>query len=449
MGVVEAHDSLLMKQVRQEDPRQWLEWVLEALVRSLVADETDADRAKLGKECERLRDVVKGWPKDLYPRAEAQEALDWVDDVLAALDSKHPTTSDIQQLIKPKRADTTYSLTQSDPPKRRRRRGGRTSTPPRPVEPMTQASVPEEPKPKPTPEAEAEPKAGTKAQRKADTKAEPKQANSEPEGDDEEPPRALALVDKPVVTALARPRPGSLRHRESSVPAEDGRRSTFPPAAHYVVLELIEDHEKLDPSLEVMTKPQGPVAEAYRSLFYRIGATSEARTIMVTSSAAEQDSAVCAANLALAIGEVSDEPALLLEARFDRPRVAKLFGFHPSECFGRRLGRHRKAPNTGWRVAQRDDCNVGLLAVDPTLPAPALDAQALAEVVAMFADNGFSYVIVDGPPAIQASDARYVARCVEGVVMTVTQGITRRSAITSSMTVLDGAPVLGYVFQES
>jgi Mrp family chromosome partitioning ATPase len=92
---------------------------------------------------------------------------------------------------------------------------------------------------------------------------------------------------------------------------------------------------------------------------------------------------------------------------------------------------------------------LSVLAVDPThAAAPALDAQALGQVVEGFRDAGFDHIIVDGPPAIDHSDARYVARCVEGAVMCIHAGASRNRSLRRALDVLGGTPVLGYVLLE-
>lgn len=201
---------------------------------------------------------------------------------------------------------------------------------------------------------------------------------------------------------------------------------------------------RIDPRLAVIHDPRGKVAEAYRALFYHVSATCEPRRIMVCASEESEESAVCAANLALAIGHSSDERVLLVEARLAKPRAAALFGYTPSECFGERLAQHRRHIDAPWRIAHLMDTNLSIVAVDPTRnSAAALDTLALREVMLHFMRNGFSYVVVDGPAAVEGSDARYAGHGVDGVLLVAHSQQSRTRNIRRAMSVLEGTPILG------
>jgi len=199
----------------------------------------------------------------------------------------------------------------------------------------------------------------------------------------------------------------------------------------------------------LLNEPQGPTAEAYRSLFFRIRARSAARSWMVTTVAAGEDGATCAANLALAVAEAVDDPVLLIEACFAEPRLGRLFGIKPQECFGRRLAQHLRQPDAPWPVAQLGDSNLHVLTVaEGQLTPPPLDVSAFEDVVTRFASHGFAYVIIDAPAATGTSDTRYLARCAQGVVVALHAGLTRNDAVRRAKQILDGTPVLAYVLIE-
>ena len=208
----------------------------------------------------------------------------------------------------------------------------------------------------------------------------------------------------------------------------------------------VEPSNPLDPRLAVLRDPDGPVAEAYRSAFFRIKARSPASAWLVTTVSPKEDGAPAAANLALAVAQTVDEPVLLIEARFSAPRMAELFGFEPQECFGRRLAGHQRDPDAPWPVARLGDSNLHLLALAPEqLVTPALDATALADVIARFAAHQFAYVIVDAPPTTDTSDAPYLARCTDGVVIAMHAGITRLDRVQRARQRLADVPLLGYL----
>jgi Mrp family chromosome partitioning ATPase len=431
--VVEILDSTLLKEMREEDPRRWLEWVLSALIDRLADESVHPRAAELRLKCVELLKVVTNWPADLYSPNDAARLMESVDSIAGALsgnsagEEASSQISDVRQL-----GGQAKQASPSDVPSRAVKSGVK-----RPA--INAAHISSFP-----PNMEYRVSDGpmyTPPARRTSQRT-PKRPPGSPAAA-RTPPLPPALPKLPASTPP--PLPASAGPPQATPARNDAR----PARIGEVVGEPVDfSAETCDPRLPFITDPRGPVAEAYRTLFFRLSATSEAGIIMVTCSAAQENSAVSAANLALAASEASDEPVLLVEARFDNARAARLFGFHPSECFGRRLARHRRQPSAQWRVAQLRR-NLFVLAVDPSQStAPALDAQALAEVLDMFRAQGFRHVIVDGPPATPTSDARYVARCVEGVVLVIEAGVSRKAAVRRALQVLGGAPVLGYLLLE-
>ena len=213
-----------------------------------------------------------------------------------------------------------------------------------------------------------------------------------------------------------------------------------------LIIEHLDQDGPVDPRLVLLSNGRGPAAEAYRALFYRLGASSDAKSVTVATTSVEEDGSVCAANLALAMALGSDERVLLVETRFMQPRLANLFGYVPSECFGRRLAKHRREPGAPWRIAQLGGTELCVLALDPNQQTPpALDAQALADVIAGFAEGGFRYLVIDGPPLTPDTDAQFVVRCSDGVVIPVVAGKTRQRHLRRGIEIISGVPLLGYV----
>lgn len=267
-----------------------------------------------------------------------------------------------------------------------------------------------------------------------------------------------AEVDAQLVSsqALARWEPTTIARRSDAVVIEEVPRPAhkFPPLGDCRLGRILTEHlvvdDTLDPRLAPISEPRGPVTEAYRSLFFRLCATSDAHSIMVAPASAEQDASVCAANLALTMAMASGGEVLLIETSFASPGLANLFGYRPSDCFGRRLARHRRAPDAPWRIAKLGNSSLNLLTVDPQAAVPpAMDARALAEVINSFRSGGFRHIVVAAPPLTKNSDARFVAKCVDGAVITIHAGDTRERDLKRSLDQLAPTPCLGTVFIEA
>jgi len=482
--------------MREEDPRRWLEWTLAELVEELEASEHPA-ASDLRSECEQMLEEVESWPQDMHPPEKAQKLMTRVDVVRRELDP-----DDVHEAELVDKSDTTYSITDQEAARRRSARppaGGKNlepttlspvppprdsdgdgdSDPPResftakrtsrktppggfgraPDEPMPQTQrgfglpgvSPVDPAPRaaPTIRGSASPVAVSRSSPPppADrSSASASDATSSDPGPLRKEPRALAVratTDKRIARAEV-----------GRTPAVDRpRRGSLPPLGNFkvgrVILEHLDQDGPVDARLVMLSESHGAAAEAYRALFFRLGASSDAHSIMVATSSEEEDGSACAANLALAMALGSDERVLLIETRFKQPRLADLFGYVPSECFGRRLAKHRRDPEAPWRMAQLGDSGLCVLALDPQQKTPpALDAQALADVVEGFLANGFGYVVIDGPPLTDDTDARFVARCAEGVVIAVVAGRSRQRRLRKGLEIISGVPLLGYVMLE-
>ena len=115
--MAEVSSSSLRRQMREEDPRRWLEWTLAELIEEL--DESLHPGADdLEEECRRMLEQVEGWPRDMHPPDEAQRMMDRVDVLRRELDAEEVHEGEI---VKP---TTTYSITDQDAARRRSARRG-------------------------------------------------------------------------------------------------------------------------------------------------------------------------------------------------------------------------------------------------------------------------------------------------------------------------------------
>jgi Mrp family chromosome partitioning ATPase len=439
----EVRSSSLLREMRKEDPRRWLTWSLEELVERLQWQD---DAEGLRDECAQMLETIAAWPENLLDVEDASRMMKRVDAIRAELgertaDEKERTADEKKRTADEKKgdgssdepppgaSDTGYKVT-LDREAGKRRRTNRPTPPNRELQ-----------KPRPIDHVSSNPprkNSKPRAMKTDETRSDPPNDEPRRKGADGESPTALAV------------RPAATPQVASTVVVTKPSSRPPPESKTHISVEIIDiDPEIIPPELALIASPRGQVAEAYRALHYRIGASSDARIIMVTTSADDEACAESAANLALAIAEES-ERVLLVEAHFARPRIATLLGYLPSECFARRLARHRKTPEAPWRVAQLADTNLGVLAVNPTqATAPALDAQTLGAVLESFRDDGYEHIIVSGPPVTEHSDARFVARSVEGVVMCIHQGKSRQRVVRRAVDLLGVTPLLGYVLVES
>ena len=273
----------------------------------------------------------------------------------------------------------------------------------------------------------------------------PRRVDRRPLEEEAAPSSALALRPTDPQRAIA-----PLDHSIERAPRDRPR--VVPRFQRYSLGRIVVEHIDeglVDPRLVVLTDPKSTTAESYRALFYRIASSTGGGSIMRTTCDEGRDASLCAANLALAMATSGGEPVLLVETRFGAPHLADIFGYNPSECFARRLAKHRREPDAPWRIAQLGQTNLNLLCLAPhrEIP-PALDAEALEDAVNGFARQGYRHVVFDAPPLTDDSDARFLARHVDGAIIAVHAGAGRKRAIKKGKRTLNGAPLLGYVLLE-
>ena len=178
-------------------------------------------------------------------------------------------------------------------------------------------------------------------------------------------------------------------------------------------------------SIVMLTDPHSPAAEAYRSLAASLQFSNidrQIQTIGVTSAAQGEGKTTTVANLAVALAE-GGRRVIVVDADFRRPGLHTLFGVEPSEGLSSvLLGEPAHLP-----LYDTPAPGVRLLASGPVPPNPleALGSERLDHVLGL-ARAQADFVLIDTTPAGALADAAVVARRVDGMLLVVKSGRTRR-----------------------
>ena len=167
------------------------------------------------------------------------------------------------------------------------------------------------------------------------------------------------------------------------------------------------------------------------------------KTILVTSPDIGDGKTSVAANLALSIAQ-KDKKVFLLDADLRKPKIHKMFNLANDNGLAD-LAFARDAFN--WRIRTKEVRKVTVLTAGNTPPDPAelLSSEQMDRFLSELEDAA-DVVIIDGPPFIVA-DAMAMASKVDGVLLVVRPGHTRRSLSLSASEQLKlaGARVVGIV----
>ncbi|RLC84885.1 MAG: capsular biosynthesis protein [Chloroflexi bacterium] len=181
------------------------------------------------------------------------------------------------------------------------------------------------------------------------------------------------------------------------------------------------------PDLITLTDPRSPAAEAYRTL--RTNLTFAAldkpiETLIVTSAAPGEGKSTVLANLAVTMAQ-GERRTILVDADLRRPGLHEIFG----------VANDRGLTTMIVGEAAMDDPplldvgvdNLWLVPSGPIPPNPAdiLGSRRMEEVIAALKSRA-DIVLFDAPPIIAVTDAAVLGTKVDGVLLIVCAGRTRR-----------------------
>lgn len=177
--------------------------------------------------------------------------------------------------------------------------------------------------------------------------------------------------------------------------------------------------------LVTITDPRSPVSEAYRSLranlsFYSLD--KPLRTLMVTSPAAGEGKSTTIANLAVTMAQ-SGRRTIIVDTDLRRPALHELFGAQMSPGLtDAMMAAAGELPLQKTAVE-----NLWLLSSGPKPPNPAdlLGAERMAQIIAQLTEQA-DIVLFDAPPVMAAADAAILGARVDGVLLVIQAGKTRR-----------------------
>lgn len=193
-------------------------------------------------------------------------------------------------------------------------------------------------------------------------------------------------------------------------------------------------------NLITITDPRSPASEAYRTLrtnlsFYSLD--DPIRSLVVTSPAADEGKNTLIANLAVTMAQ-SGRRTLLVDCDLRRPSLPALFEL-PNQpgLTDQILGEIEELP-----LQETGIDNLWLLASGPKPPNPAdmLGTNRLDEIIAALVEQ-FDIVLFDAPPVTAVADAAILGVKVDGVLLVIDSGHTRRDQAERAKELLEKANV--------
>ena len=205
------------------------------------------------------------------------------------------------------------------------------------------------------------------------------------------------------------------------------------------------------PTLVALSAPQSAAAEAFRSLRINIQFASLDQTlqlITITSAGIDEGKSLVAANLAITMAQ-AEQRVILVDCDLRRPALHTLFGVNnDSGVTSMLFANEGDAPP----LQATSVPGLQLLASGPLPPRPAdiLGSRRMGEILQSL--RGLAdVVIIDTPPVLAVSDAVVLAPRVDGVILVMQAGHTRREPAKQARIVLEKAKahIVGVVLNDA
>lgn len=177
--------------------------------------------------------------------------------------------------------------------------------------------------------------------------------------------------------------------------------------------------------LITLADPRSPVAEAFRTLRTNVlfsGLDKPLSTLLVTSAAAEEGKSTTLANLAVTMAQ-GGRATILVDCDLRRPRQHEIFGVPAVPGLSEAILNKVDAPS----LAPTGVEGLSLLPAGspPASPADLLGSRRMESLIANLKSRA-DFVFFDAPPVIAVTDAALLASLLDGVLLVVSAGQTRR-----------------------
>ncbi len=188
-------------------------------------------------------------------------------------------------------------------------------------------------------------------------------------------------------------------------------------------------------SLVTLTAPRSPAAEAYQSLRTNIEFSSldkALHSLLVTCPDTETRKSEALANLAVVMADAGDR-VVVVDGDLRRPLQHEIFRVSGE------VGLTNWLRNGGVpALTETQIPHLRILAAGPLPPNPValLSSKRLAELLRILTGEA-EYVLVDAPPVLAVTDAALWASQVDGTLLAVTAGRTKREQAQRAKGVLE------------
>jgi capsular exopolysaccharide synthesis family protein len=191
-------------------------------------------------------------------------------------------------------------------------------------------------------------------------------------------------------------------------------------------------------NLVTLNAPSSPAAEAYRTLrsnLYFAAREKPMKTLVVVSPDANTDAALALANLAVSMAQ-SERTVIVVDANLRQPALHKVFDMPNVAGLVNLLDEVGSEPELN--ATGIDGLRVMTAGAPVGTASDALSSQRMDQIIARLAGMA-DIVLFAAPPVTQYSDAAVLSSKVDGALLVVGAGKTRRDSAQSARDILTRA----------
>jgi capsular exopolysaccharide synthesis family protein len=191
-------------------------------------------------------------------------------------------------------------------------------------------------------------------------------------------------------------------------------------------------------TLVTLTMPRAPVSEAYRTLRTNLEFSSldkPLKTIVVTSPGPDEGKSTTLANLAVTLAQ-AEKTVILVDCDLRRPSQHEIFGLTNEVGLTTMM-----VDEQAMKAPPLQDTAVPSLSVLTTGPLPPnpselVGSRRMGEIIAGLSQAA-DVILFDAPPVIAVTDAAVLASRVDGVLLVIKAGGTKRDHAQKAKALLD------------
>ena len=180
-------------------------------------------------------------------------------------------------------------------------------------------------------------------------------------------------------------------------------------------------------NLITLSQPRSAAAEAYRSLRTNLmfsSVESPIQTLLVTSAAREDQKSATLANLAVTYAQ-SGNRTILVDADLRQPKQHEIWNLVGGAGLSGMMVDDRAVSDPPLQATAVENLQIICAGELPPNPADLLSGQRMSEIITALKQRA-DYVLFDSPPVLAATDAALLGIKLDGALLAIRAGETRR-----------------------